>query len=145
MQVAVRGIIPLRGKILLCQNSRNIENFWCLPGGGVENGETLPDGLFREIKEEFNVKAKIGELLVIRELIDENTHGIEFYFHVTNGMDFQQMNVKLASHGHEISAYNFFNIGDLHDIDIRPNILKTLIPEFLIKDFVVPMRYVGKV
>ena len=145
MDVVVRGIISFGEKILLCQNNGNIEKFWCLPGGRVEDGETLSEGLFREIKEELNVKAKIGELLVIREFIREDDHKIEFYFHVTNGADFQQTNVKSASHGHEIRAVNFISLSDLNNIDIRPSILRRLLPEFADKDFMVPVMHVGSV
>lgn len=36
---------------------------WSLPGGGIEFGESLEDGLRREIHEESGYRARIGEIL----------------------------------------------------------------------------------
>jgi ADP-ribose pyrophosphatase YjhB (NUDIX family) len=63
----VVGCIPRWGnKILLCR--RAIEprkGFWNLPGGYLENGESLIEGAGREAFEETNAKVKIGKLISI--------------------------------------------------------------------------------
>lgn len=38
-----------------------------LPGGGVEIGEKIEDGLKREIDEEVGIKIKIGKLVLAKE------------------------------------------------------------------------------
>jgi ADP-ribose pyrophosphatase YjhB (NUDIX family) len=43
-RINVRAIIPYNGKILLVRN-KNLPNYWCLPGGGLEQGEELKTGL----------------------------------------------------------------------------------------------------
>ncbi|WP_258171171.1 NUDIX hydrolase [Paenibacillus sp. R14(2021)] len=37
--------------------------FWTLPGGGVEEGETLEEAVIREVKEEVNLYGKVQRLL----------------------------------------------------------------------------------
>jgi len=63
----VVGCIPRwEDSILLCK--RAIEprkGYWNLPGGYLENGESLTEGAAREAFEETNAKVKIGRLISI--------------------------------------------------------------------------------
>lgn len=63
----VVGCIPIwNNKILLCR--RAIEprkGFWNLPGGYLENGESLMEGAARETLEETNAKVDVRSLLSI--------------------------------------------------------------------------------
>ena len=61
------GTIPIRAEsVLLCK--RAIEpryGKWTLPGGFMENGETVSQGAFRETLEETNTEVEMGELYAI--------------------------------------------------------------------------------
>ena len=61
------GTIPCKeSSVLLCK--RAIEpryGKWTLPGGFMENGETVSEGAFRETKEETNTEVEMGELYAI--------------------------------------------------------------------------------
>jgi len=63
----VVGCIPLwQDKILLCR--RAIEprkGYWNLPGGYLENGESLIEGAARETLEETKAKVEVGRLISI--------------------------------------------------------------------------------
>jgi ADP-ribose pyrophosphatase YjhB (NUDIX family) len=52
----VAGCLPVRGdKVLLCRRAINPRyNFWTLPAGFMENGETLEQAAIRESMEEAN-------------------------------------------------------------------------------------------
>lgn len=65
------GTLPVApdGRILLCK--RNIEpkkNFWTLPAGFMENGETTVEGALRETFEESEVRGKNPQLLSVISL-----------------------------------------------------------------------------
>ena len=61
------GTIPVKDEsILLCK--RAIEpryGKWTLPGGFLENGETVSEGAFRETLEETNTEVEMGDLYAI--------------------------------------------------------------------------------
>lgn len=42
---------------------------WTLPGGGIEIGESLEEGLVREVREETGYDVELGELLGVRTLL----------------------------------------------------------------------------
>jgi len=71
-------IFDEEGKIALIGNKVN--DFFQLPGGGIEDGENLQDGLLRECKEETGCEIKIISQLGITEdyRLRDARHGINF-------------------------------------------------------------------
>ena len=59
----VAAIVEQNGRILICQRRRGdrFELKWEFPGGKVKAGETPQQALARELREELNVTAQIGE------------------------------------------------------------------------------------
>ena len=60
------------------------DDFWALPGGRLEIGETSIEGLIREMREELGVEVEVDRLLWIAEeffdFLDLAWHGIAFYY-----------------------------------------------------------------
>ncbi len=59
----VGAIIIKDSKILLIHRFKNGQEYWVLPGGGVEDNETLDEALVREVKEETSLNLISFELL----------------------------------------------------------------------------------
>ena len=55
------------GEILLVRTERR---GWEMPGGQIERGETLTEGLEREILEESGVQVKLGRLALVNTNVD---------------------------------------------------------------------------
>ena len=72
MRISVKAVIVQDGKLLTLQ-CRDAEGsvFYVLPGGGQEAGESLHDALRRECLEEIGVPVSPGELLYVRDYMDE--------------------------------------------------------------------------
>lgn len=103
--ISVRPIILHEGK-LLCVRLKAYEravkgDFWCLPGGGVDDNEALIPALEREIIEELGVKAQVGRLLYVQQFRHGDKDILEFFFHVTNPQDFLDIDLSKTSHGQE--------------------------------------------
>ncbi|MFS1511471.1 NUDIX hydrolase [Chengkuizengella sp. SCS-71B] len=65
LQVRVTGILIENGKILLVKQNVTSDRIWSLPGGRVEQGETLEEAIIREIEEETGLTTKVLKLLYI--------------------------------------------------------------------------------
>ncbi len=71
------AIIVNHDKILLIHRINNSEEYYVLPGGGVEQGETVEQAVLREVREEASIKIKIEKLLY-HHIYDDNTE--QFFY-----------------------------------------------------------------
>jgi ADP-ribose pyrophosphatase YjhB (NUDIX family) len=74
-------------------------DFWCLPGGGVDEGEPLLDAFKREMVEELGVEPKIGRLLYVYQFARKDVDYLEFFFHIENPEDYQRIDLAKTTHG----------------------------------------------
>jgi len=76
--VAVNTAVIHEGKILLTK--RNDYHVWCLPGGGVEDGESLAEAAIRETREETGVDVTLTRLVGVYSRLggipDVNVHAV---------------------------------------------------------------------
>src|SRR5215204_6448396 len=103
--VSVRGIAMLDGK-LLCVRLKPYPgaiageyDYWCLPGGGVEDGERVVDAFRREMVEELGVEPRIGRLLYVHQFAKKDKDILEFFFHIKNPADYKQVDLSKTTHG----------------------------------------------
>lgn len=126
-RLAVRAIIMDDSGKLFCMKLKDRKTkqplkHWCLPGGGLDIGESLLAGLHRELVEETGVIPKIGELLYIQQYMDTKEQ-LEFFFHVTNSADYKDFDITKATHAaDEIADYGFVNPADVY---LLPTFLAT--------------------
>lgn len=112
-RIAVRGII-LKNGCLLCVKLKDKDgqslDFWCVPGGGVDDKEALIPGLEREIIEETGIKPVIGNLLFVQQFAQGETEHLEFFFRIDNTDDFTQVDLSKTTHGQaEIAKFAFID------------------------------------
>lgn len=71
MQLAVRAAVLRDGRLLMVNAySRDASDLWCLPGGGVEPGASLPENLVREVAEETGLQIAVGAPVLVSECHD---------------------------------------------------------------------------
>lgn len=137
-RTGVRAVVEHDGKYLFVRNKVS-EDFWCLPGGGVEEGEDIIAALKREIIEETGIVPDVGNLLYVHQIESKIGFGTpEFFFYVKNGSDYLDVNLLTTSHGElEIAEIGF---KDPRDIELLPLFLKQELGELKKVRFEVPAR-----
>jgi len=81
--LGVGALIFERGKILLVERGEQpLKGYWSLPGGVLETGETLAEGIIREVREETGLEVKPVKVLEIFERIMRDAEGQAEYHYV---------------------------------------------------------------
>jgi len=77
------GVIIIDGKVLIIKRKAEPDaGKWTIPGGAINVGEKIRDGLRREIFEETNLEVKVGNLINIAEKIFRDNNGRIIYHYV---------------------------------------------------------------
>lgn len=80
---SVHALIHQNGSILLVRRGTEpFKGYWGLPGGAVEVGETLEEGLRREVEEETGLQVKLDRFLYYQDAITRDTAGRVQYHYV---------------------------------------------------------------
>lgn len=127
-------IINKKNEFLLVNLKSFEDKYFAIPGGGVEQEETLKDAVYRETKEELNIEEKslllIGKsdlpIMVKFKTIKFNDDGKEFdgmerYFF---GFKFIGEDSEIKLQKAEIRSYKWVSYDDLKDYLLFDNQLK---------------------
>ena len=104
-------------KILLTQRTDN--GRWCLPGGGLDTGETVEENCAREVFEETGLVVKIGRLIAIYS----TPHRIVAY---ADGNRFQLISFSFEASitsgelqlSDETTAFGYFSWSEIQAMDV---------------------------
>lgn len=78
-QIRVTGVLIEDSKILLIKQKLSSRN-WSLPGGRLEKGELLEEGVIREVYEETGLETKVEKLLYVCDKPDADPPLIHITF-----------------------------------------------------------------
>lgn len=125
-RITARGLIYKDGKVFAVRQkdyaTGQPKDFWCLPGGKLDDGESISDCMSREIQEELGVKPEIGNLLYVQQFKDDDKQAIDFIFHITNADAFQHIDLSSTSHGEaELEEHGFVVPAA---VNMRPDFLR---------------------
>lgn len=72
VRVAAKAVIVREGKLLALRKTGETGDYFMLPGGGHQVGETLEETLRRECREETDANIRIGQVIWIRDYQEGN-------------------------------------------------------------------------
>lgn len=123
-RIRVSGILKKDDKILFVKHKKNNEEYYLLPGGGVDFGESFEIALKREFMEEVNIDVKVKDLVFVSEGIDPKgeKHIISMVFSV----EYLTGDIKIPEE-ERIIACEYLSPEEIEENIIYPNIKKELV------------------
>lgn len=120
VKIAIKGIIEENEKVLLMKEAANSSwrpGTWSLPGGKMEQEETLLDTLNREIKEETGLKVKIKGLYKIQEIVAKDKNGDRLVHHFV--FVCTKVGGKLKDSDYHVAALKWFSKKEALKIPVK--------------------------
>ena len=80
--IGVGGVVFIDGRVVLIRRRYPpLQGQWSLPGGAVDVGETLRDGVRRELREEIGIETHVGPLIELLDHIVREPDGrVRYHF-----------------------------------------------------------------
>lgn len=129
-RVNVRAIIYKDGKLFMVKHLEkdgSAARYFATPGGGLDAGESLEEGIKREVIEELGVEPVVGRLLFMQQFKSERRdwdEELEFFYHIENPSDFEDIDLTKTTHGHiELAVCGFYSP---KDEDLLPSFLRRI-------------------
>jgi 8-oxo-dGTP diphosphatase len=110
--LGVGGVLWHNNKVLLVQRKHNPgKGMWTIPGGYVDQGESIGDAVIREIHEETGIKAKPLSIIALRDQPGEK-HDAYIIFLM------QFLGGNLQAQLEEVSNLGFFTLKECSNLPI---------------------------
>jgi 8-oxo-dGTP diphosphatase len=128
-RIRVAALIRRGDSVLLCNHAKLGRSYWLLPGGGVEEGESLHEALLRELDEECSLRSVTLEgPIAIAESISPadkwpRKHVVHLLF---AGAVPDDQFAGIATDDAAIRGHRLVPLSELSNLDVRPPIHRFL-------------------
>jgi ADP-ribose pyrophosphatase YjhB (NUDIX family) len=118
--VGVGGVAFVGGRVVLIKRRfEPLAGRWSLPGGALEVGETLTEGLAREMKEETGLDVTVGPVVDVFDRITRDAEGRARFHYVL--VDFLcTVRAGTPAPGSDVAEVALADPGDLLRFDLTP-------------------------
>ena len=128
-RIRVGALLRYGDAVLLLQQEKGGRSYWLLPGGGVEEGESLHVALARELFEECGLEglALEGPIAIVESIAPAGLRPRKHVVHVIFHADVSGRSLEgVASADGAIHGHRLMHAGELAAIDLRPPIHRFL-------------------
>ena len=124
VRVRVCGIVIREGRLLLIAHRKGGELYWLLPGGGVRYGETLPQALTREFREELGAEITASRFAFLCDSIEPR--GKRHILNIAFWCDLGSSDLRLGKE-RRLYGYSFFDRDEVARARIYPPLNQPLV------------------
>lgn len=118
-QLRVAAIIVRDHQILLVEHRKHGEHYWVLPGGRLQGLETVDAALRRELVEELSLDVRVGQLVIVSEMLAPDRHVVNLMFHAQIG---EGAEPRLDRADPVLAGWQWVSTDQLPRLDFRPPI-----------------------
>jgi 8-oxo-dGTP diphosphatase len=125
-RIRVSALLAWQGRVLLCRQAKPGKEYWLLPGGGVEPGETIGAALRREIGEEIGLHEDLsfeGPIAVAESISPQWSPGDRHVVHIVFASDLSNRSLEaVESADPAVSGLRLFTHDELEEVVLHPPI-----------------------
>ncbi len=129
-RLRVSALLRWHGRILLCRQEKPGKEYWLLPGGGVNGGESLTEALMRELREEVGIGDDVlfeGPIAVADSIAPHWTPDDRHVVHIIFAADISHRSLEdVETHDAAVRGARLFSLDDLEEIVVHPPIKRFL-------------------
>ncbi len=128
-RIRVGALLRHGDAVLLLRQEKLGRSYWLLPGGGVEEGESLHVALARELAEECGLEGVTleGPIAIVESIAPPSLRPRKHVVHVIFYADVSGRSLEdVASVDGTIHGHRLMNAGELAAVDLRPPIHRFL-------------------
>jgi 8-oxo-dGTP diphosphatase len=126
-RIRVAGLLRWRDRILLCRHEKAGKQYWLLPGGGVESGESLTAALHRELREELGIDDEPlfeGPVALVDSI---SPQGMKHVVNIIFAADLGGRTLeRVTSADAAVRGHRLFSADELDDVVLHPPIQRFL-------------------
>ena len=124
--VGVGGVVFDGGRVLLIKRRfEPLAGRWSLPGGALEVGETLAEGLAREMKEETGLDVIVGPVVDVFDRITRDDEGrARFHYVLVDLLCSVRAGAPVA--GSDVAEVALVETGDLSRYELTPKTIDVI-------------------
>lgn len=129
-RIRVSAILRWRGRVLLIRHEKPGKEYWLLPGGGVNSGESLVDALRRELGEELGIDEEMpfeGPVAIVDSIAPVRSFAPKHVVHIIFASDLGGRSLEaVTSEDAAVRGHRLFAVEELNDIVLHPPIQRFL-------------------
>jgi ADP-ribose pyrophosphatase YjhB (NUDIX family) len=129
-RIRVSAILRWKGRMLLCRHEKPGKEYWLLPGGGVNGGESLVDALHRELAEEIGIDEPLpveGPVAIVDSISPTQSFAAKHVVHIIFAGDLGGRSLEaVTSQDAAVRGHRLFEVHDLDGIVVHPPITRFL-------------------
>jgi 8-oxo-dGTP diphosphatase len=129
-RIRVSAILSWQERVLLCRHEKPGKEYWLLPGGGVNSGESLADALHRELREEVGIDDELpleGPVAIVDSIAPTRSFAAKHVVHIIFAGDLGQRSLeRVTSNDAAVRGHRLFGVDELDDVVLHPPIQRFL-------------------